>query len=167
MLKTVQSKVQAQLARAQTQRDSEQARLADLANKLAAAKAVLEGDIPIQTALVEGAEVTITNKTAVIRSVLDAVEPVLTTLETRLATVYDSIRSQHAAAQAKVNAEVTKGIADLGDTGLGEVSKEKVLLEALVAENMAEPEKGLTLLQVRSRVRSRVKLGVKSREKAY
>jgi len=145
----LQAKVGAQLARAQTQRNNEQARLAELASKLEAAKAVLDGHMPIQTALVDGAETTITNKTAAITRVLDAVEPILTSLETRLATVYDSIRMQHDAAQAKINAEVRKGIADLGDTGLGEVSKEKVLLEALVAENMAEPEKGLTLLQAK------------------
>ena len=113
----LQTKVESQLARAQTQRENEQARLAELASKLEAAKAVLDGHMPIQTALVDGAETTITNKTAAIKRVLDAVEPILTALETRLATVYDSIRSQHAAAQAKVNAEVRKGIADLGDTG--------------------------------------------------
>ena len=96
-----------------------------------------------------GANVTVTTKTAYILKILDDVEPVLMSLQTRLATVYDSIRAQHAIAQAKINADVRKGIADMGDEGLGEVSKEKILLEALVAENMADPEKDLTMLQAR------------------
>ena len=96
-----------------------------------------------------GANATVTTKTAYILKILDDVEPVLMSLQTRLATVYDSIRAQHAIAQAKINADVRKGIAEMGDEGLGEVSKEKILLEALVAENMADPEKDLTMLQAR------------------
>jgi hypothetical protein len=98
---------------------------------------------------VPGANATVTTKTAYILKILDDVEPVLMSLQTRLATVYDSIRAQHAIAQAKINADVRKGIADMGDEGLGEVSKERILLEALVAENMADPEKDLTMLQAR------------------
>lgn len=88
-------------------------------------------------------------KTSYILKILDNVEPVLMSLQTRLATVYDSIRAQHAIAQAKINADVRKGIADAGSEGLGEVSTEKILLEALVAENMADPERDLTMLQAR------------------
>jgi len=145
----LQTKVATQLARAQAQRSSEEARLALVASQLQAAKLLLAAHMPQQTALVDGASATITNTTRHISALLDSVEPVLSTLQTRLATVYDSIRALHAEAQAKVNADVRKGIAELGDSGLGEVSKEKLLLEALVAENMAEPEKALTMLQAK------------------
>jgi len=145
----LQTKVASQLARAQQQRTDEQATLAQLASDLEAAKGVLDGHVLEQTSLVANANVTVTNTTAYIVTILDAVEPILAALQTRLATVYDSIRAQHAVAQAKVNADVRKGIADLGEEGIGEVSKEKLLLEALVAENMADPEKDLTMLQAR------------------
>ena len=143
----LQEKVAAQAGRAREQRGAEQKTLAKLASELHAARAVLDGHMPEQTALVNGAEATVNKTTAETRAVLDAVEPVLSALQTRLATVYDSIRAQHDAATAKIRAEVDKGISDLRASGVGQVAREKLLLEALVAENMAVPEKALTMLQ--------------------
>jgi hypothetical protein len=67
--KSLEQKVGAQLQRAQAQRSSEEATLAQLASALQDAKAVLDGHMVEQKALVENAGTTVANSTAVAKQV--------------------------------------------------------------------------------------------------
>ena len=66
--------------------------------------------IPEEDTLIANANTTVDATVANIKDVLDRVAPVLSSLQTRLALVYDNIRAEHAAAQSAVTADVQKGV---------------------------------------------------------